>query len=200
MKTTVKLPIFSQVTRFQPVRIAPYPARLLRKGDPHDRSPSTNRMFSIWAFVTVLQLFFFCGVCTFVLLITLPVVMPDLYRGNPWPNKPIDNTLADWFKLHPLDRIRDDLVATVKALRDRGFGTPLGLIGFCFGGGRIMDEISLAEEGLDPASAVTFYPTSKLSSHALLGADPWVRYFLIEQDHLTFPLVPEIKQVSIRTP
>lgn len=85
-----------------------------------------------------------------------------MFRGNPWPDKPLDDTLSSWFKLHPLNRIRDDIKATVDALKDRGFGARLGLIGFCFGGGRVMDEISLTDEGVNPAAAVAFYPTGKL--------------------------------------
>lgn len=57
-----------------------------------------------------------------------------------------------------------DLLAAVEALRERGFGNPLGLVGFCFGGGRLMHEISLAENGANPAAAVAFYPTSTFLS------------------------------------
>lgn len=89
-------------------------------------------------------------------------VIPDLFRGHPWPKKPIDDTFEAWRDSHPYDRIRNDIKATLKVMQDRGYASRLGLVGFCFGGGRVMDEISLAEEGLNPTTAVVFYPTSTL--------------------------------------
>lgn len=74
--------------------------------------------------------------------------------------KPVDDTFEAWRASHPQNRVRSDIMAAVEALRDRGFGSPLGIIGFCFGGGRVMDEISLAERGVNPLTAVAFYPTS----------------------------------------
>lgn len=91
-----------------------------------------------------------------------PKVVPDLFRGDPWPMNPIDDTFEAWRDSHPYDRIRVDIEATLNAMQARGFGSPLGLVGFCFGGGRAMDEISLAGDGVNPRTAVVFYPTSTL--------------------------------------
>lgn len=83
-----------------------------------------------------------------------------MFRGNAWPDgKPADDTYEAWRQQHPYDRVHADIRAAVKGLHERGYGEPLGLIGFCFGGGRLMHEISLVERGVNPSAAAAFYPT-----------------------------------------
>lgn len=92
----------------------------------------------------------------------LPTIVPDLFRGNPWPCQPPDDTYETWRQSHPEERVHADIASAVSAMRQRGFAHPLGLIGFCFGGGRLMHEISLAESGINPTAVAAFYPTRKL--------------------------------------
>lgn len=54
-----------------------------------------------------------------------------------------------------LDAGVDELVHNGHAKRDA-----LALLGFCFGGGRLMEEIARAPQGVAPKVAVAFYPTS----------------------------------------
>lgn len=89
------------------------------------------------------------------------LVMPDLYRGDPWPQKPMDETFLPWLAKHSFERILSDTSVAADALRERGFGKQLGLLGFCLGGGRVLDEAALAEKGLNPAAVVSFYGTRK---------------------------------------
>lgn len=93
------------------------------------------------------------------------LVLPDLYRGDPWPQKPLDETFAPWLAKHPFERILSDTSLAADALRERGFGKPLGLLGFCLGGGRVLDEAALVEKGLNPAAVVSFYGTRKLNHY-----------------------------------
>lgn len=90
---------------------------------------------------------------------SIPTILPDLYRGDPWPQKPLDETFAPWLVKHPFERILSDTSVAADALRERGFGKPLGLLGFCLGGGRVLDEAALVEKGLNPAAVVSFYGT-----------------------------------------
>lgn len=56
------------------------------------------------------------------------------------------------------------------------------MMGFCFGGGRLMEEIAKAEQGLNPKVSIAFYPTSTFIAYFItpliivtdyqLGFDP----------------------------
>lgn len=69
-----------------------------------------------------------------------------------------------WREQHDLNRVRSDVKVAREYMLNRGYGQDLGLIGFCFGGGRLMEELARAKGGLNPKAAVAFYPTSKLST------------------------------------
>lgn len=89
-------------------------------------------------------------------------VVPDLFRGDAWPSgKAMDDSFEVWRARHAYERVHSDIRCAVAAFRELGFGKPLGLIGFCFGGGRLMSEISLVAKGVNPAVAAAFYPTRK---------------------------------------
>lgn len=89
-------------------------------------------------------------------------VVPDLFRGDAWPSgKPVDDSYENWRARHAYERVHSDIACAVEAFQQLGFGQPLGLIGFCFGGGRLMHEISLVEKGVNPSVAAVFYPTRK---------------------------------------
>lgn len=89
----------------------------------------------------------------------LPVLIPDLFRGDPWdPTRPKDE-YESWRAAHTDDRVAADLRAAAAVLRTELGVQSLGLLGFCFGGGRLMDELAAGTSGVNPASAVVFYPT-----------------------------------------
>jgi carboxymethylenebutenolidase len=89
----------------------------------------------------------------------LPVLVPDLFRGEPWqPSRP-QAEYEKWRVGHPDERVAADVRAAASVLR-RDLGvTSLGMLGFCFGGGRLMDELAMREDGVNPVSAVVYYPT-----------------------------------------
>lgn len=78
-----------------------------------------------------------------------------------------------WRALHDPVTVRGDLVLARDALTQRGYGTSLGLLGFCFGGGRLMEEVALNTRGLNPNAVAVFYPTSKLVTGVTAWACPY---------------------------
>ena len=64
-----------------------------------------------------------------------------------------------WRATHDPEIVRDDYCAAYEYLKGKDT-TDLAMIGFCFGGGRMMEELSLAKNGINPKVAVAFYPTS----------------------------------------
>lgn len=103
-----------------------------------------------------------------------PKVVPDLFRDHPWTETRPKSEYEDWRLQQDVSRIRHDVLAAYQELRRLGLASSLGMIGFCFGGGRLMDEISLAEAGLNPKAAVAYYPTSTYFNHISL-----LRVFLL---------------------
>jgi carboxymethylenebutenolidase len=91
--------------------------------------------------------------------------VPDLFRGDPWdPARPQAEYEA-WRSGHPDERVAADVRAAASVLRGELGVTSLGMLGFCFGGGRLMDELAAREAGVNPATAVVFYPT-RFDAHA----------------------------------
>lgn len=56
--------------------------------------------------------------------------------------------------------------ARLAAAQLRRLGLSVGILGFCFGGGRAMEEMSFREAGIDPDAAVVYYPTRFDAFHA----------------------------------
>lgn len=89
----------------------------------------------------------------------LPVLVPDLFRGDPWsPARPAEEYEA-WRAGHADERVAADVRAAAAVMRAELGVRHLGALGFCFGGGRLMDELAARGDGVDPATAVVFYPT-----------------------------------------
>ncbi|CDF36368.1 unnamed protein product [Chondrus crispus] len=86
-------------------------------------------------------------------------IVPDLFRGNPWVQGRDKSEYESWRRTHDPATVRGDILLARQALTERSLGTSLGLVGFCFGGGRLMEEVALNTSGLNPDAAVAFYPT-----------------------------------------
>lgn len=89
----------------------------------------------------------------------LPTIVPDLFRGAPWLQGRDKAEYEAWRVTHDPVRVRQDASVAMEELRRRSFADSLGMIGFCFGGGRLMEEIADAPQGINPKAAVAFYPT-----------------------------------------
>ncbi|CAN0890103.1 Carboxymethylenebutenolidase homolog [Linum grandiflorum] len=90
------------------------------------------------------------------------VLVPDLYRGDPWSNdRPSDN-LQDWIANQHPDRIAKDIATSAKWMSDEflaaGISKKLGLIGFCYGGGRVVEVLS-KDQGNRFGIGISFYGT-----------------------------------------
>eukprot|EP01018_Ginkgo_biloba_P012028 Gb_13385 [translate_table: standard] len=96
--------------------------------------------------------------------------MPDLFRADPWSMDNPQSEFEQWRSKHLPQRVASDIATSTKWLLDEftavGISEKLGIIGFCFGGGRLLETLARDVEGHFGAS-VCFYGTRFNSSLAL---------------------------------
>lgn len=73
----------------------------------------------------------------------------------------------------------------------------LALLGFYFGGGRVMGEIALSREGVDPVTAVVVYPTRFHARGAGAGARCSVMAVFAEKDKVVLKAAGEEMQEGL---
>ena len=132
----------------------------------------------------------------------LPVIAPDLFRGVPWSDSKFggdtkSQAYEKWRNDHFVpERVVSDIASAAVFARetagqkDSPTQVPLAAVGFCFGGGRLLEAIADADLRGKLTSAVAFYPTrvkdtanrSKLSETPLLIIQ--VRWFLANTLHI----------------
>ncbi|XP_062181484.1 uncharacterized protein LOC133885758 isoform X2 [Phragmites australis] len=89
------------------------------------------------------------------------VLVPDLFRGNPWKlSLPFDEGFERWLAGQSPGRVSGDIDACTRWLVDEftaaGVSRKLSVVGFCYGGGRLVE--TLARDGDACFSAgVCFY-------------------------------------------
>lgn len=91
------------------------------------------------------------------------VLLPDLFRGVPWTDVRGEDEYEQWRSLHPPERVEKDIDSAVAWLNQELMGgseqpEKLALVGFCFGGGRLVETLARDEEGRFGAAAF-FYGT-----------------------------------------
>ncbi|CAH2035368.1 unnamed protein product, partial [Thlaspi arvense] len=90
------------------------------------------------------------------------VLVPDLFRGNPWSNNRQESEYEEWRRGQEPDRIRKNITALTKWMVDEfaaaGVSKKLGVMGFCFGGGRVVDVLAADQSGYF-STGVSFYGT-----------------------------------------
>ncbi|KAJ1263042.1 hypothetical protein BS78_09G154300 [Paspalum vaginatum] len=90
------------------------------------------------------------------------VLVPDLFRGNPWkPSLPLDgDDIRQWLAGHAPDRVSGDIDACTRWLLDEftaaGVSKKLGVVGFCYGGGRLVEALA-RDSGACFSAGVCFY-------------------------------------------
>ncbi|AQK93619.1 Carboxymethylenebutenolidase [Zea mays] len=90
------------------------------------------------------------------------VLVPDLFRGNPWKlNVPFDgDSFERWRAGQAPGRVSGDIDACTRWLVDEfkaaGVSKKLGVIGFCYGGGRLVETLARDAESCFSAG-VCFY-------------------------------------------
>ncbi|KAL0282839.1 UNVERIFIED_CONTAM: Carboxymethylenebutenolidase [Sesamum angustifolium] len=97
------------------------------------------------------------------------VLVPDLFNGDPWTKDRPNALLQQWITKHQSERIAKTIFASanwmVNELAAVGISRKVGIIGFCYGGGRVIDILA-QDEGNYFGSGVSFYGTRIDSSVA----------------------------------
>ncbi|KAA8546274.1 hypothetical protein F0562_002987 [Nyssa sinensis] len=90
------------------------------------------------------------------------VLVPDLFRGDPWAKDRPKALFEQWRSRQNLQRVLNDIAGSVKWMVDEfvaaGISKKLGIIGFCYGGGRVIDVLA-QDEGTYFGTGVSFYGT-----------------------------------------
>ncbi|WJX30360.1 carboxymethylenebutenolidase [Trifolium repens] len=87
------------------------------------------------------------------------ILVPDLFRGNPWTKDQPNTLYEQWIARHNPERIAKDITAWTEWLADEfmmaGVSKKLGIIGFCFGGGRVLEVLAQDQGDNDPFCTVS---------------------------------------------
>lgn len=90
------------------------------------------------------------------------VLLPDLFRGDPWTKDRPKNLFDKWISEQEPQRIAKDIATSAKWMVDEflaaGISKKFGLIGFCFGGGKVI-EVLAQDQGASFGTGVSFYGT-----------------------------------------
>ncbi|KAF3445407.1 hypothetical protein FNV43_RR10583 [Rhamnella rubrinervis] len=90
------------------------------------------------------------------------VLVPDLYRGDPWAKNRPKTKFDEWIVKQDPQRIAKDIATSTNWMVDEfvaaGVSKKLGLIGFCFGGGKVI-EVLAKDQGAYFGTGVSFYGT-----------------------------------------
>ncbi|XP_050214516.1 uncharacterized protein LOC126665609 isoform X2 [Mercurialis annua] len=90
------------------------------------------------------------------------VLVPDLFRGDPWTKDRPKTMLEQWITKQEPQRIAKDIDTVAKWMADEflaaGLSKKFGLIGFCYGGGRVIEVLS-RDQGACFRIGVSFYGT-----------------------------------------
>ncbi|KAK4600218.1 hypothetical protein RGQ29_010045 [Quercus rubra] len=90
------------------------------------------------------------------------VLVPDLFRGDPWAKDRPKSMFEQWIASQDPQRMANDIAASAKWMVDEfvaaGISKKLGVIGFCYGGGRVI-EVLARDQGACFGIGVSFYGT-----------------------------------------
>ncbi|CAI9115026.1 OLC1v1015861C3 [Oldenlandia corymbosa var. corymbosa] len=90
------------------------------------------------------------------------VLVPDLFRGDPWTKDKPKSLYEEWRARHSQERVANDIFASTNWMINEflaaGISKKLGIIGFCFGGGRVIDILAQDQGGCFGVG-VSFYGT-----------------------------------------
>uniref|UniRef100_A0A2P2MLA6 Carboxymethylenebutenolidase homolog n=1 Tax=Rhizophora mucronata TaxID=61149 RepID=A0A2P2MLA6_RHIMU len=90
------------------------------------------------------------------------VLVPDLFRRDPWTRDRPTTIFEEWMAKQQPRRVAKDIDTSVEWIADEfmaaGISKKLGIIGFCFGGGRVIEVLS-RDQGARFGVGVSFYGT-----------------------------------------
>ncbi|KAH9627013.1 hypothetical protein KSS87_020664 [Heliosperma pusillum] len=88
------------------------------------------------------------------------VLVPDLFRGDPWSRDQSEALLHPWLAKQEPERVAKDIATSTKWMVDEfkaaGSDKKLGLIGFCYGGARILEVLAIDKKSTF-GTGVSFY-------------------------------------------
>ncbi|XP_051129335.1 uncharacterized protein LOC127250218 isoform X2 [Andrographis paniculata] len=91
------------------------------------------------------------------------VIVPDLFNGDPWSKDRPSSLLEQWISKQKAEAITEAISASAKWMVDEfesvGISKKLGIIGFCYGGGRVVDILA-KDQGAYFGCGVSFYGTN----------------------------------------
>ncbi|XP_045807094.1 carboxymethylenebutenolidase homolog [Trifolium pratense] len=126
------------------------------------------------------------------------ILVPDLFRGNPWTKDQPNTLFEQWIARHNPERVAKDITAWTEWLADEfmtaGITKKLGIIGFCFGGGRVL-EVLARDQGACFGTGISFYGTK---IDPLIASDVKVPVLFILGDNDPFCTVGEIKNIQMK--
>lgn len=90
------------------------------------------------------------------------VLVPDLFRGDPWSKERPQELFEEWYESQFSERVAQDIFTSanwmVNEFLAAGISKKLGIIGFCFGGGQVINILS-QDKGAIFGTGVSFYGT-----------------------------------------
>ncbi|PON79381.1 Dienelactone hydrolase [Parasponia andersonii] len=90
------------------------------------------------------------------------VLVPDLFRGDPWAKHRPKAMFEEWITKQEPERVANDIAMSTNWMVNEfvaaGISKKLGLIGFCFGGGKVI-EVLARDQGAYFGVGVSFYGT-----------------------------------------
>jgi dienelactone hydrolase len=95
------------------------------------------------------------------------VAVPDLFRSNPWDGARDPAEYELWRAEHPDERAADIVSFCALHVKKKYGAVSIGLLGFCYGGGRALEIAAASGAGrwegrapdAEPLALVAFYPT-----------------------------------------
>ncbi|XP_057987182.1 LOW QUALITY PROTEIN: uncharacterized protein LOC110667595 [Hevea brasiliensis] len=124
------------------------------------------------------------------------VLVPDLFRGDPWAKDLPKTKFEQWIAKQEPQRVAKDITTATKWMADEflaaGISKKLGIIGFCFGGGQVIEALS-RDQGACFGIAVSFYGTRMLPS---VASNVKVPVFFISGDNDPLCSVNVLKDIE----
>lgn len=114
------------------------------------------------------------------------VLVPDLFRGDPWSRDRPNAIFEQWLAKQDPDRVAKDIGTSTKWMEDEFTAAQiprkLGIIGFCYGGGRVV-EVLARDQNSTFGTGVSFYGT-RVSLNAAQNVEVPVLFITGDNDPL----------------